>query len=161
MSFFSSTWWCSAYIDISNRLATQLEAALLELRSCTSPILYSIGQAAGAAAAAGPAGAVEAIDNSSGSNDAAYVCSSGDEAAAAIAASRLTSAVAPALPDIAQQIVALGGALCAQFPLPHCCNNPGCVELRGASELQLVGRKGCVCSRCRWFCSCCMWLCLH
>jgi hypothetical protein len=54
-----------------------------------------------------------------------------------------------ALPGIAQQMVALGEALCAQFPLPHCCNNPGCVELRGASELQLVGGKGCVCGRCR------------
>ncbi|KAF6259866.1 hypothetical protein COO60DRAFT_1638062 [Scenedesmus sp. NREL 46B-D3] len=42
-------------------------------------------------------------------------------------------------------MVALGGALAAQ-PLPHCCNNPGCVELRGASELQLVGGKGCVCA---------------
>jgi hypothetical protein len=57
-------------------------------------------------------------------------------------------------------LVALGEALCAQFPLPHCCNNPGCVELRGASELQLVGGKGCVCSRCRWVCSCCMWFCV-
>jgi hypothetical protein len=51
---------------------------------------------------------------------------------------------------IAQQMLALGKALCAQLPLPHCCNNPGCVELRGASELQLVGGKSCVCSRCRW-----------
>jgi hypothetical protein len=51
---------------------------------------------------------------------------------------------------VAQQMVALGEALCAQLPLAHCCNNPGCVELRGASELQLVGGKGCVCSRCRW-----------
>jgi hypothetical protein len=55
-----------------------------------------------------------------------------------------------AVPGLAQQLVALGGALCAQLPLPHCCNNPGCVELRGASELQLVGGKGSVCSRCRW-----------
>jgi hypothetical protein len=54
-----------------------------------------------------------------------------------------------ALPAIAQQMVALGEALCAQLPLPHCCNHPGCVELRGASELQLVGGKSCVCSRCR------------
>jgi hypothetical protein len=54
------------------------------------------------------------------------------------------------VPGLAQQLVALGGALCAQLPLPYCCNNPGCVELRGASELQLVGGKGTVCSRCRW-----------
>jgi hypothetical protein len=58
--------------------------------------------------------------------------------------------LAAALPAIAPQMVALGEALCAQFPVPHCCNNPGCVELRGASELQLVGGKSCVCSRCRW-----------
>jgi hypothetical protein len=51
---------------------------------------------------------------------------------------------------VAQQMEALGEALCAQLPLARCCNNPGCVELRGASELQLVGGKGSVCSRCRW-----------
>jgi hypothetical protein len=69
---------------------------------------------------------------------------------AAAAASDLPPAVAAALPSIAQQMVAFGHALCAQFPLPYCCNNPGCTELRGASELQLVGGKGCVCGRCRW-----------
>jgi hypothetical protein len=50
---------------------------------------------------------------------------------------------------IRQQMVALGEALCAQLPLAHCCNNSACVQLRGASELQLVGGKGCVCGRCR------------
>jgi hypothetical protein len=60
------------------------------------------------------------------------------------------SRVAAALPALAQQLAALDQALCAQFPLPYCCNNPGCVELRGASGLQLVGGKGSVCSRCRW-----------
>jgi hypothetical protein len=59
-------------------------------------------------------------------------------------------AVAPEVPQLFKLIKAFGGALCTQFPLPHCCNNPGCVDLRGASELQLVGGKGCVCSRCRW-----------
>jgi hypothetical protein len=58
--------------------------------------------------------------------------------------------VTETLPGITQHSKALAEAVCAQFPLPYCCNNPGCVELRGASELQLVGGKGCVCARCRW-----------
>jgi hypothetical protein len=94
--------------------------------------------------------AVGMVDSSSGSSDGTYVSGSGsDQAAAAAEASELPPAIAAALPGLAQQMVALGEALCAQLPLPHCCNNPGCVELRGASELQLVGGKGCVCSRCR------------
>ncbi|KAF6253232.1 hypothetical protein COO60DRAFT_1643321 [Scenedesmus sp. NREL 46B-D3] len=66
-----------------------------------------------------------------------------------ICAGVLPAAVAAALPAVAQQMAALGEALCDQFPLPHCCNNPCCVELRGVSELRLVGGKGCVCGRCR------------
>jgi hypothetical protein len=73
---------------------------------------------------------------------------------AAVAVSSLPADVAAALPGLAQQMVVFGQALCAQFPLPYCCNNPGCTELRGASELQLVGGKGCVCARCRWVMIC-------
>jgi hypothetical protein len=62
---------------------------------------------------------------------------------------QVDAAAAAALDTLADQAQALGEALCAQLPQAHCCNNPGCVELRGASELQLVGGKGCVCSRCR------------
>jgi hypothetical protein len=62
--------------------------------------------------------------------------------------SRLQLLVAAAA-SIMQHRKALAEALCAQFPLTCCCNNPGCTELRGASELQLVGGKGCVCARCR------------
>jgi hypothetical protein len=93
--------------------------------------------------------AVGKADSSSGSSDAVDVSGSDIDGAAAAAASELPPAVAAATAAIAQQMVALGEALCAQLPLAHCCNNPGCVELRGASELQLVGGKGCVCSRCR------------
>jgi hypothetical protein len=46
--------------------------------------------------------------------------------------------------------VACGEALAALCPVPLCCNNPGCVELRWASELQLVEGKGSRCSQCRW-----------
>jgi hypothetical protein len=52
--------------------------------------------------------------------------------------------------QIGGQLVQVGGALCAQLPVPLCCNNPGCVDLRGASEQQLVAGKGSVCSHCRW-----------
>jgi hypothetical protein len=90
--------------------------------------------------------AVVALDSSGGSSRAA----SHNAEPAAAAASDLPPAVAAALPDLAQKMVVFGHALCAQFPLPYCCNNPGCTELQGASELQPVGGKGCVCARCRW-----------
>jgi hypothetical protein len=54
------------------------------------------------------------------------------------------------LPGLGARLVACGEALAALCPVPLCCNNPGCLELRGASELQLVAGKGSVCSRCRW-----------
>jgi hypothetical protein len=76
--------------------------------------------------------------------------SSGSGSGTASASEGSTLLDRAALPGLAQQMVALGGALCAQLPLLYCCNNRGCVELRGASELQLVGGKGSVCSRCRW-----------
>jgi hypothetical protein len=53
------------------------------------------------------------------------------------------------LPGLGGRLVACGEALAALCPVLLCCNNPGCVELRGASELQLVAGKGSVCSRCR------------
>jgi hypothetical protein len=52
--------------------------------------------------------------------------------------------------QLGQPLVQSSKALCAQLPEPLCCNNPGCVQLRGASEQQLVAGKGSVCSRCRW-----------
>jgi hypothetical protein len=68
--------------------------------------------------------------------------------ATSVEPSQLQPLVAAAA-SIMQHRKALAEALCTQFPLTCCCNNPGCTELRGASELQLVGGKGCV-PRCRW-----------
>jgi hypothetical protein len=48
-----------------------------------------------------------------------------------------------------QQLVQFGAALCAQLPVPLCCNNPGCEKSSGASEQLLVAGKGSVCSRCK------------
>jgi hypothetical protein len=63
---------------------------------------------------------------------------------------KLPQRVAAAAMQLGQPLVQFSEALCAQLPVPLCCNNPGCVELRGASEQQLVAGKGSVCSRCRW-----------
>ena len=45
--------------------------------------------------------------------------------------------------------VILHGNVNMQLPVPWLCNNPGCVDMAGASELQLVGGEGCVCGGCR------------
>jgi hypothetical protein len=96
--------------------------------------------------------------SSSGCTNSAGINSGDCESSSAVAAAGSTPDqlqqsnsvdLGAALPAIAQQMVALGEALCAQLPLARCCNNPGCVELRGASELQLVGGKGCVFGHCR------------
>jgi hypothetical protein len=63
--------------------------------------------------------------------------------------SEALSITAEALPHVGPKLIACGKALAALCPVALCCNNPGCVELRGASELQLVAGKGSVCSRCR------------
>jgi hypothetical protein len=56
--------------------------------------------------------------------------------------------------ELGKQLVRVGEALCAQLPVPLCCNNPGCLQLFGASEQQLVEGKGSVCSTCRWVAGC-------
>lgn len=53
------------------------------------------------------------------------------------------------LPRLSQRLVACGEALAALCPVLLCCNNPGCIELRGASEQQLVSHRDSLCSRCR------------
>jgi hypothetical protein len=70
--------------------------------------------------------------------------------APSMAAEQLPHSVTASALQFGQQLVQFSNALCAQLPLPVCCNNPCCVELRGASEQQLVAGKGKLCSRCRW-----------
>ena len=43
----------------------------------------------------------------------------------------------------------VGEKICAKLPVPWMCNNPHCTSTAGASELQLVGGKACVCGVCR------------
>jgi hypothetical protein len=62
---------------------------------------------------------------------------------------QLPQGLAAAVLKFGQQLGQLGEALCAQLPVPLCCNNPGCESLSGASEQLLVAGKGSVCSRCK------------
>jgi hypothetical protein len=62
--------------------------------------------------------------------------------------------VGEGLPSLGQQLVLFAEAVCAQLPLPLCCNNPNCQELLGAScaafsEQRLLTVKS-VCTGCRW-----------
>jgi hypothetical protein len=41
------------------------------------------------------------------------------------------------------------GRACDVFAVPHCCNNPGCSNLAGGSELSIVSGKGCICGGCQ------------
>jgi hypothetical protein len=50
---------------------------------------------------------------------------------------------------LGNQLQEAGAALCAKLPLPWLCNNPGCMSVEGASELQLVGGRSCVCGGCK------------
>jgi hypothetical protein len=51
--------------------------------------------------------------------------------------------------DFLLQLGVYAGRVVAQLPLRWACNHPCCGNLGGASELVLVGGKGCVCSSCR------------
>jgi hypothetical protein len=51
--------------------------------------------------------------------------------------------------ELAELLQGVGEAICAKVPVPWMCNNPGCTCMAGASELQLVGGKACVCGGCR------------
>jgi hypothetical protein len=68
-----------------------------------------------------------------------------DTAAAAAAFLRTTSSTSQLL----QQVQQAAEAVCAELPLPHCCNYTSCSNLSGDSEAALVGGKGSVCSGCR------------
>jgi hypothetical protein len=50
---------------------------------------------------------------------------------------------------LAARLQLLGAQVCAKLPGWWCCNNPACVNMAGATELQQVGGKGCVCSGCK------------
>jgi hypothetical protein len=40
------------------------------------------------------------------------------------------------------------GRACSVFAVSHCCNNPVCSNMAGASEAAIISGKGCICSGC-------------
>jgi hypothetical protein len=74
-----------------------------------------------------------------------FYLSSSSDAPAVLLPQELAAAVL----GFGQQLVQFSEALCAQLPVPLCCNNPGCEKSSGASEQLLVAGKGSVCSRCK------------
>jgi hypothetical protein len=44
-----------------------------------------------------------------------------------------------------QQLQATGGMLC-NIAVPHFCNNPACWNISGATEVQLVSGRSCICA---------------
>lgn len=59
--------------------------------------------------------------------------------------------------QLAEELSTFGAVVCSELPVPLCCNNPGCLSLAGASELELVGGKGtvCKCKEARYCCKQC------
>jgi hypothetical protein len=100
-----------------------------------------------AAAAAAAQAALGCNSKADAAEAAAGAATNGS--ASSSSSSNSTETFAALLPGLGGRLVACGEALAALCPVPLCCNNPGCVELRGASELQMVAGKGSVCSRCR------------
>uniref|UniRef100_A0A383VU48 Uncharacterized protein n=1 Tax=Tetradesmus obliquus TaxID=3088 RepID=A0A383VU48_TETOB len=79
-------------------------------------------------------GALATLASSSSSSSSGNARGDAEPAATAEAGA-LPPAVAAVLPGLAQQMVALGHALCAQLPLACCCNNPRCRQLRGVARV--------------------------
>jgi hypothetical protein len=55
---------------------------------------------------------------------------------------------------LAQRLQQLASVVISQLPLPHCCNNPGCRNLHGLSEQELVSGRSSRCSGCKVACYC-------
>jgi hypothetical protein len=53
-----------------------------------------------------------------------------------------------ALAALVEQMHATGVML-SSVAVPHFCNNPGCVNLTGPTEVQLVSGRSCICAGCR------------
>jgi hypothetical protein len=63
------------------------------------------------------------------------------------AAADSTSADPAALSESVEKLQAVGAEL-STFAVPHFCNNPACSKVRGWTEAQAVGGRGCLCAGC-------------
>jgi hypothetical protein len=57
------------------------------------------------------------------------------------------AASAAAYTAFTQQLQALGGVL-STLPVPYACNNPGCTNMLGPTELASVSGRSCICAGC-------------
>ena len=69
----------------------------------------------------------------------------GEEAAAAAAAAAAVVVVA----ELAGSLRVFGAAVSSALPVPHLCNNPGCRNVSGDSEVALVSGRSCICAGCK------------
>lgn len=58
-------------------------------------------------------------------------------------------------PPTLAQLAAVGQLCCDAFPIADCCNNPGCRNVAGPSDMQLVLGRTCKCGACRIAHYCC------
>jgi hypothetical protein len=123
----------------------QLGKDIQELLACLPAVKAAVESTSVSAAALESSAAAAAPHSSSSSrNVGSNYRSSSSSCAAALPEATITLLV-----DLGQRLVRCGEALAALCPVPLCCNNSSCVELRGSSERELVGGKGTLCSICR------------
>jgi hypothetical protein len=51
--------------------------------------------------------------------------------------------------ELAESLRAFGAAVSSALPVPHFCNNPGCRNVSGDSEVALVSGRSCICAGCK------------
>ena len=68
---------------------------------------------------------------------------------AAIAAAAAAEVVNDLVGEVSQVLRAFGAAVSSALPVPHFCNNPGCRNVSGDSEVALVSGRSCICAGCK------------
>jgi hypothetical protein len=58
-------------------------------------------------------------------------------------------AAAAVLGQLSRALQAFGAAVSGALPVPHFCNNPGCRNVSGDSEVALVSGHSCICAGCK------------
>ena len=51
--------------------------------------------------------------------------------------------------ELSHVLRAFGAAVSSALPVPHFCNNPGCRNVSGDSEVALVSGRSCICAGCK------------
>ena len=75
---------------------------------------------------------------------------------AAIAPTAAVEVVTELVGELSQVLRAFGAVVSSALPVPHFCNNPGCRNVSGDSEVALVSGRSCICAGCKVarYCGC-------